>query len=258
MGLEGFTRWDGKKWFVLRLDYGWDVPEHELLSEVQRRPEAPGAFDLGLGLPSSLDAAGAGAQNRPRIAVLWGGEALLDLKRRNSPAKKEQQAKDRLPGDGVVVCARFPRTFPKVIETARKWGRLAGWAEMEPAGGIPPLYARLVGDDAAIRAHLRLEWETGVAKARATSVLAVAGAMMASEGEARASGLALRLGVTSGAARSYLVWMEEAGLCRRAAGGAYLLRHPALGGLFAAASERRPREPLPQSGAAKGNWIEID
>ena len=258
MGLEGFAKWDGGKWFVLRLDYGWDVPEHELLDDFQRRPEAPGALDLGFALSSCPNLTGAQPARLPRISVLWGGEALLDFQRRSAPTKNAPPARGSLPGDGVVICARFPRTFSRVIETVRKRGRLAGWAEMEPSGGVPPIYTRLWGNEAATLAHLRLEWETGVARARATSVIAVAGAIMAGEGEARASSLAGRLGVTSGAARSYLLWMEEAGLCRRVAGGAYVLRHPALSKLFSTSGVTGGREPSPRGAPQRGNWIEID
>lgn len=253
MGLESFTQWDGRGWFLLRLDYGWDVPGHPLLTEGGKFPERPGAVDLGLGFGAPGDAV---RPNRNRLQVIWGAEALVARCRaisRESALTKNFAAKN-----GVVLCARFPRSFTLVLAAARRETPLSGWAEMQPLGEIPSIYRRLERDELARYAHLRLEWETGVAHARAASVLPEAAGLMAREGEIRPAALARRLGVTSGAARSYLVWMEEAGLCRRMAGGAYALRHPALSRLFLSEEGEKPRHMPSRRGQRAADWVEID
>jgi len=253
MGLESFTQWDGRGWFLLRLDYGWDVPRHPLLKEGGKFPERPGAVDLGLGLGVPRTAV---SDNGGRLQVVWGAEALVA--RRRAISRESALTKNFPSPSGVVLCARFPRSFTMVLAAARRETPLSGWAEMEPLGEIPSIYRRLESDELARYAHLRLEWETGVAHARASSVLPEAAGLMAREGEIRPAALARRLGITSGAARSYLVWMEEAGLCRRTAGGAYALRHPALSRLFLCEEEERPRQMASRPVRRAADWIDTD
>ena len=182
----------------------------------------------------------------------------MDRRRRSKSNSADRPLRTMAPKEGIVLCARFPRTFPMVLEAVRQENLLAGWAEIETEGEVPPLYRRLNRGEASYYLHLRLEWETGVARARATSVLPEAGGLMAREGEIRPAALARGLGVTSGAARSYLVWMEEAGLCRRVPNGAYALRHAALRELFVPQKALALDNNVPTGRRKKSDWVETD
>jgi len=132
---------------------------------------------------------------------------------------------------GVLLVSRFPRVTEFLDRSLRDRGLWAGSAENTVSGEIPPLYSRFSREDERFSLHLAFEWETGQAQARATTVLSEAGALMAMRGTVSPAQLAAGLGGTAGAARSYLNWMTDAGLARRAASG-FALRHPALGALF--------------------------
>ncbi len=260
MGMESFAEWDGRSWFVMRLDYGWDVPAHPLLGNHRLFPKGPGALDLELALGAWItnEINEEEPLQNGHAPVVWGAEALLDLSHRSRSNEFSRLSRAIGSKEGTVLCARFPRTFSMVLEAVRRERLLAGWAEMETSGETPPLYKRLNHDEPSYYLHLRLEWETGVARARATSVLPEAGGLMARDGEIRPATLAKHLGVTSGAARSYLVWMEGAGLARRVPNGAYALRHHGLRELFVSHKALAQDDNFSMASHKMSDWVEID
>jgi hypothetical protein len=105
-------------------------------------------------------------------------------------------------------------------------------------GAVPPLYTRLGGHPGLRRLHLEYEWLTGMAAARGGIALLRIACRLA-EGPLPSGELARALGLTSGAVRSYLAWMEDAALVRRTA-GAFALRHPLLAALFSPKASPEP------------------
>jgi hypothetical protein len=75
--------------------------------------------------------------------------------------------------------------------------------------------------------HLELEWVSALAIARGDVALERVGQLLARSGPMRGNAVAAALGITQGAARSYLSWMEDVALVRRD-GPRFTLAHPLL------------------------------
>ncbi len=248
MAFERFLAWDGRGVFILRLDYGYDVPGHPALARDAPREAGSaraagcdlallpaGALRKSCGFPEDAKRNPGGY---PGARALFSAEALLT--RRRSVSRGAGSLVPVPPGAGLLLVARFPRLLPRLVAAFERTGELAGTDENLPDGRVPPLYARMAPSDPRYPLHLRLEWESGLARARGGVVLTEAACLMAWRGELAPAELATALGVTAGAARSYLNWMADAGLARRPAPSRYALRHPALAALFAtSASQER-------------------
>jgi len=241
MWRNAFQKWDGRGVFLLRLDYGYcvgDAGEPDL---------DPGSVDLERLPLARIEELLHGPPGRAGVRVLKGADRLSSLGRRRGGDGVWGALGHAAESDGVLLVARFPRVSQSLDRALRERGVWAGFAENAASGGLPPLYARFSPQEELFCLHLAYEWETGLARARATTVLADAGALMALRGIITPAHLALGLGATAGAARSYLNWMTDAGLARRAGTG-FALRHPALGALFEEAIRPqggRPMAPLP-------------
>ncbi len=131
---------------------------------------------------------------------------------------------------GLVLECRFPRPARALQEALTRAGAAPEWDDLPPDGSVPPLYARLPPGSPLIRLHLELEWRTGLGAARGGVALLRTGALLALRPH-KAPEVAKGLGVSAGAARSYLSWMEDAALARRE-GGTFALRHPLLASLW--------------------------
>lgn len=217
-------RWDGQGVFLLQLDYGYDTVE---ITGNRRSRET---LSLDFGPVGDL-----GQRLSPEVRVLTGADRLLGLARRRGGenwaeliAKPDRQ--------GLLLVYRFPRSAPKLTQPLRTHGLFAGSATGDATGELPPLYRRVGVESELGRLHLAFEWETGLAAARGASVLNEAAGLMAAAGELSPVRLSSHLGTSSGAARSYLSWMVEAGLARRTAHG-YALRHGGLAHLFGGGKE---------------------
>jgi len=154
---------------------------------------------------------------------------------------------------GLVLECRFPRPARALFQALQRAGAAPEWDDLAPDGSVPPLYRGLPPGGALLRLHLELEWRTGMAAARGGVALLRTGALLA-PGPRRAAEVAHGLGVSAGAARSYLAWMEDAALARRE-GTSFALRHPLLALLFASPGPRRAAAP-----ARSAPWdpVELD
>lgn len=137
----------------------------------------------------------------------------------------------RARGGGLLLQCRFPRRAAELSRRLAALGpRLAFW-ETPADGSVPPLYEETARTPALLRLHLQYEWRTGIGEARGGAALWGAAFCLAASEPLSAPDMSRSLGVTAGAARSYLTWMEDAALVRRV-GGAFALRHPLLKTLF--------------------------
>ena len=216
---------------VARMDYGYPAspPASWRQEDLDWTGEAP--FSSG---------------GRREGSWILGAEHLLGWARtKRGEAVWERLEREAARGPLVLQC-RFPRH-------ARALGRLlearripAGWWETRADGSVPPLYEAVRGRPALLRLHLEREWQTGMAAARGgIALLRIAGRLAA--GPKSAGDLARGLGLTSGAVRSYLRWMEDAALLRRE-GRDFALRHPLLATLFSSAVPLQ--EPAPKRAVA--------
>lgn len=240
MDLERFQRWDGRGVFLLRLDYGYAPADL-----APTWPESPAADLARQGwLEGARDLS---ATDGSAPSVLAGADRLLDLARRRTGAILWREVARIGLERGLLLWVRFPRAAAGLASALESRGLLAGSDSWEPSGQLPPLYQRLGAQEELLRLHRAHEWETGLAHARATTVLVEAAARMAQVGELAPSTLSAELGTSTGAARSYLRWMAEAGLARRTPSG-YALRHPGLGRLFLRPEEEPPSPLAPPPG----------
>jgi hypothetical protein len=126
----------------------------------------------------------------------------------------------------MVLQCRFPRHATALRRTLEEAQVLASFDETPRDGSLPPLYRKLDPEDPLTLLHLELEWGSALACARGDVALEQVGLLLAS-GPRRGSTIAAALGITQGAARSYLQWMEDVALVRRE-GRQFELAHPLL------------------------------
>jgi hypothetical protein len=138
---------------------------------------------------------------------------------------------------GLALECRFPRHAASLASNLEAAGCLPDLWQSEADGSVPPLYRGLSGDLA--RFHLEHEWESALGAARGGAALLRVALVLAREGPQTAPLLAGRLGLTAGATRAYLGWMEDVALVRRTR-GRYDLRHPLLGELFKSGAAAPP------------------
>ena len=158
-------------------------------------------------------------------------------------------------GRPLVLQCRFPRHAGLLEEAFLREDIPANLLETPRTGEVPPLYRSLADKDPLHRMHLELEWVTAQAASRGGEAFEVLGRLMAEEPGLRAVDLASRMGITGGAVRSYLGWMEEVSLVRRE-GYRYFLGHPLLARRFSeeTASQDRP-QPSPGHHAVEV-WVD--
>jgi hypothetical protein len=199
---------------LARIDYGHAVaaPAGWSQEDIRWGGDAPLAMALGAGTWIL------GAENLLGWARTRGGGAVWDR-------LEAQAARGRL----GLQC-RFPRHARELTRLLEARRIRVEMRETPADGAVPPLYTRLGGRPDLRRLHLEHEWLTGMAAARGGIALLRIASRLA-EGPLPSGELARTLGLTSGAVRSYLAWMEDAALVRRAA-GAFALRHPLLAALF--------------------------
>ncbi len=218
-----------------RVDYGHEplvVPRGWAEADLSRQP-----LDEALRIPK--DAAGL-CLRRAEWALAWAGTREGARQGSSLFARLARISARR----GLVLECRFPRHARELasrLEAAQcetdRW-------ETEADGSIPPLYVDL--SESLKRWHAAYEWETAVGAARGGAALLRVALVLAREGPQPAPHLAGLLGLTAGATRAYLSWMEDVALVRRH-GRAFDFRHPVLRELFAAAPARgletRPIQP---------------
>lgn len=151
---------------------------------------------------------------------------------------------------GLALECRFPRHARALVSRLEAAGCSPDLWESEADGSVPPLYREL--SENLTRLHLEHEWETALGAARGGAALLRVALVLSKEGPQPAPVLAGRLGLTAGATRAYLGWMEDVALVRRAQ-GRYDLRHPLLGDLFrsGAAAPAVPETPPPTPRAVR-------
>lgn len=222
---------------VVRRDYGYPdpaVPGWRVL-DLRRRPLPP-----------------AHALREGRGLVLLGGETLLGWARTRERPNLWKELAECARSSGLAIGCRFPREMRRVSQALAGTGLEVEARDHAPDGRTPPLYLDMASRPTLLALHLAYEWETGAAAARGGVALLRVATFLA-EGPATAGETACALGITTGAARSYLNWMEDAALVRRE-GKKTALRHPLLSTLFTGAGEG-PRETSP---APAWNPVELD
>lgn len=223
---------------LVRRDYGFpnpSVPGWKVL-DLRRRPLPP---------PEALRDGGG--------LVLLGGETLLGWARTRERPHLWKELAGCARTFGLAVGFRFPREMRKVGQALAGAGAEVEVEDQAPDGRIPPLYLDVGSRPGLLALHLAYEWETGAAAARGGVALLRVAHLLAG-GPATAGETARALGITTGAARSYLNWMEDAALVRRE-GNTMALRHPLLSMLFTGEEAAPPREPSP---APSWNPVELD
>jgi hypothetical protein len=130
---------------------------------------------------------------------------------------------------GLALECRFPRHAASLASNLESAGCVPDLWQTEADGSVPPLYRGLSED--LTRLHLEHEWETALGAARGGAALLRVALVLSREGPVPAPVLAACLGLTAGATRAYLGWMEDVALVRRSQ-GRYDLRHPLLRDLF--------------------------
>lgn len=198
-----------------RLDYGYE--HHE-----------PGAWkirDVRYGLPSSEDFEAKGG------LLLRSGDLLLSWSKINSNGELWKFIASKAAGDGLVIECRFPRWCDRLREALKNAGAKVEFWETPVDGSVPPLYKKLHGSSQLLRVHLDFEWETGLAAARGGVGLTRFAVLLAGKRRMSVRELAGKTGLSPGAVRSYLGWMEAAALVRRE-DHTFALRHPLLAELF--------------------------
>ncbi|MEW6757959.1 MAG: helix-turn-helix domain-containing protein [Acidobacteriota bacterium] len=210
------------------------MPEYRVL-DLRRRPLPP-APDLREG----------------RGLLLLGGETLFGWARTRERPHLWKELAGCARTSGLAIGCRFPRETRRVGQALAGTGLEVEVRDHAPDGRIPPLYLDAGARPALLALHLAYEWETGAAAARGGVALLRVAHLLAC-GPATAGETACALGITAGAARSYLRWMEDAALVRRE-GRKMALRHPLLSTLFTG-TVAAPRAPSP---VPVWNPVELD
>ena len=140
---------------------------------------------------------------------------------------------------GLALECRFPRHARELARQLESLGLEPDRWETSADGSIPPLYESLGARPDLLHLHLQREWDTGLAAARGGAALLRIAIVLSRRGGMPAPELAEELGLTAGACRAYLSWMEDAALVRRN-GRAFDLRHPLLASLFVPTATEEP------------------
>ncbi len=218
-----------KRCLIARVDYGHPALEAPGWAEADlARAALDEALQLPLGAPGLL-------LRRAEYTLAWAGtregEGLW--------ARLAQVASRR----GLALECRFPRHARKLAAHLEAEDCEPLLWETAADGDAPPLYDGLSRE--AQDLHLAFEWETALGAARGGAALLRLALLLARGGAQAAPALADQLGLTAGATRAYLSWMEDVALVRRD-GRAYDLRHRLLARLFAqGAPPRTVARPLP-------------
>lgn len=221
-------KWDRKSVFLLRIDYGYQVPL-----------QADRTIDCSSVPPADV-LASAPTLSRPVIFRIVSPQFAFSSRRRmrGGGAGSALSLRD----SAVIIETRFPKTFRSVREHLEKEKVRYSSYDAKHDGSLPPLYRQLRPGSDMFDLHLAREWETGLCMARGMSVIVEAGSLISRSTEPVAAGtLAREMGITTGAAASYLRWMEDAALVRRVGKG-YMLRHEGLYMLFRVRPDVQVRE----------------
>jgi hypothetical protein len=202
---------------VIRTDYGYPAPPMTDCRDVDLAWEP---------LAQAFE------EDRPgKTLRLFSSEMLLAWAKTRGGADLTGKLRTLAAGAGLVLVCRFPRVARELLPLMGRRGREPHLWETPTDGRIPPLYERWESQPQLLRLHLEHEWLTGTAAARGGVALLRVAWCLAEASPLSPTSVAGSLGITTGAARSYLTWMEDAALARRAPGG-FSLRHPLLNGLF--------------------------
>ena len=218
---------EGPGCLVARQDYGY--PEIRL----------PGWREADLGR-SDLLAVLAGPKE-PGL-VLRRAELLGGWLKTRSGALVRTRLKELARASGLVLECRFPKHARRIHDGLRIGGARPILWERPASGQVPPLYIALTSRPDLLELHLEHEWWSAMGVARGGVALLRIAIFLATHGAASAPQLAESLGISSGAVRSYLQWMEDAALIRRDGRDVHL-RHPLLSRLFESAAIPPPAPP---------------
>ena len=224
---------------LARIDYGYSPLTARGWAEADLFRQPPGeALKLSKGVPGLV-------VRRAEWALAWAGtrDGKLVWERFAAIARRA----------GLALECRFPRHARELAVRIESVGLEPDRWETAADGSVPPLYDSVGDRPDLLHLHLQREWDTGLAAARGGAALLRIAIVLSRQGAMPAPRLSEELGLTTGACRAYLGWMEDAALVRRT-GRAFDLRHPLLGSLFVPApaerSAPRPRRPAQSVAAA--------
>lgn len=140
-----------------------------------------------------------------------------------------------------ILQCRFPRHARALNRSFAERGVPVLLRQADRDGNPPPVYRTLAPENPLLLLHLELEWVSALAIARGDVALERIGLLLARSGPMSGKAVAATLGITQGAARSYLAWMEDVALVRRD-GARFTLAHPLLRKRFF------PGAPIPREG----------
>jgi hypothetical protein len=231
---------------LFRIDYGY--PDIALSRDPSARVEDLSKHPLWVLPPegrSSLFARPAS----PAVVILKNADRLLAWGRLRGKGRPLDEVCAAAASHPVLLQCRFPRHATALRRALEESGAPVTLEETPRDGSLPPIYRSLSREDPRMALHLDLEWHSAMACARGDASLEQVALFLARSGPSRVADVALGLGITSGAARSYLQWMEDVALVRRE-GHRFDLAHPFLRLRFtsAPASPPRPSSPAPLSG----------
>jgi len=224
-----------RRCLLARIDYGHSPLTARGWAEADLFLQPPGeALKLSKGAPGLV-------VRRAEWALAWGGtrDGKIVWERFAAIARRA----------GLALECRFPRHARELAGQLESVGLEPDRWEIAADGSVPPLYESVGDRPDLLHLHLQREWETGLAAARGGAALLRIAIVISRRGGTPAPELAEELGLTAGACRAYLSWMEDAALVRRS-GRAFDLRHPLLASLFVPATAEGPPPHTPRAAKA--------
>lgn len=203
---------------MVRLDYGYPSFHVE-------------GWEEGDLARQSLEDVMGGKSRRGRGLLLRRADLLLGWAKTRVGQSIFRELQDLALHRGLVLECRFPRHARELEQKMTSHRDSPRVFETPSDGSTPPLYHGMSPGSDLCRHHLEYEWWTGMGVARGGVALLRVAFDLAREGSLAPPEVARLLGITGGAARSYLRWMEDAALVR-AGDGHVSLRHPLLANLF--------------------------
>lgn len=206
---------------LVRVDYGFPDPTPAWAATWPAWDLARPGWGLSEAGPwKSADSGSAGG-------ILRNADRLLAWERLRAGRKTlDEIARSSRSRPWILQC-RFPRHARALNRALTERGVPVLLRQAGRDGTPPPVYRALAPESPLLLLHLELEWVSALACARGDAALERVGLLLARSEPLRGNTVAAALGISQGAARSYLGWMEDVALVRRE-GSHFTLAHPLL------------------------------
>lgn len=212
-----FEKWNRQEPLLVRIDYGYPLPKitsrsfnalYDTLGEIkafleEKREETP--------------------------ILIFNSHYLLSPRRKKNLFQNFISATKAKP---VVFETRFAKPFKTFCTLFSKEGIKHSKIDIPSSGTLPPLYSSVKSNKELLLKNLLYEWESAILMARGrSSLIDVAKIIAKNDSPLTLSQISENMGITLGAAASYLRWMEEASLVRKEKKH-FFLRHEGFYFLF--------------------------